>query len=303
MSGESTSWKVLALLVGSLTAAIPAYVAYDIWGRGAAPEKRVELRRVPPINPLGDLSSLGDRVTLALKMKDQTLNNIFIAQASLHNVGSAPVLPADYIERLRVSVSRPWKIVTVENSYSWTVQLRWKRVNDNRFEAEPALLNPGDLVWAHVYLTNTTVADTRGKDAPEPQVEWTARIVNLRSFYEPPNYLNQVAARRFGIFVELSGWALPFTVVGALLFQALYLHLLVKSGLLRGWSWSTTALVLGASLLSFAAAESCATYLFGTSLTDLFGVQHSYNAPPIVLHILVLALLWRKARKATSPLA
>jgi hypothetical protein len=72
--------------------------------------------------------------------------------------------------------------------------------------------------------------------------------------------------------------------------------LLVGSGLLRGWDWTAISLVVGSSLLSFAAAESMATYIFGSYMTEIVGVDHKINAPPIILHVLVLALLWWKAR-------
>ena len=114
--------------------------------------------------------------------------------------------------------------------------------------------------------------------------------------YEPPSIMERLGRAPSGIDVHLSGWALPFTIVAALLFQALYLHLLFRTGFLRDWTWRSITLVLGASLLSFAAAESSATYLFGSTLTELVGVNHWINAPWIVLHVGVLIFLYQKAR-------
>jgi hypothetical protein len=74
MSDESTPWKIVAIVVALLTIAVPACVAYDIYGRGPIPEKRMELRQLTPINPLGDLSALGDKATFSLRIEKQTIN-------------------------------------------------------------------------------------------------------------------------------------------------------------------------------------------------------------------------------------
>jgi hypothetical protein len=236
MNFTQTAWKLVGLLVALATAAAPAYVAYDLWGRGPAPEKKVELNRFAAIDPLRDLSSLGERASLSLQVEHQTINNLVIAQALIKNVGKTPILPSDYVQPLSVSVKTPWKIVAVANSKlfsSAAVQLRWKRVDDFTFEAEPALLNPADLIATYVYLTNSRPTVGEGSSSvPKPEVEWKARIVNLRSFYEPPSFFDRAPQQRWGIYVELSGWALPFTLGATLLFQALYLHLLLRAGVL-----------------------------------------------------------------------
>ncbi|MFI5329704.1 MAG: hypothetical protein ACHQ2F_01520 [Desulfobaccales bacterium] len=296
MSAESVFWKVLTLMVGLLTAAIPAYVAYDLYSRGPAIEKRVQLQRLPPINALWNISTEGTNVKLTVN--NQPLDNLFTVQAIITNIGSIPILPIDYYKKLSVSIQKPWKILNVDNSYpNALVKLHWKRVDNTKFEAEPALLNPGDYVIPKIYITNTELGTISALDKiEEPQITWSARIVNLRDFSEPPSsQMNQ-----FGIRVDLSGWALPFTIGAALLFQALYLHLLFCAGFLRVWNWRTIALILCASLLGFAAAESIATYLIGNPMTKMFGVQHWINAPWIIIHIVVLCFLFWKGRKAPA---
>jgi hypothetical protein len=302
MSADSVVWKLLTLVVGALTAAAPVYVAYDLYNRGSAPEKLVELRRLPPINPLSDLSPLGDRATLSLKVENQSIDNLVIVESIMRNIGNSPILPSDYHGPLMVSVSSPWKIVAVGNQTDFPVRLHWTRVSDTVFEAQPALLNPDDAVATMVYVTNKKFDPfSTDLDQSEPWVEWNARITNLRAFYEPPDIFEQFRSRKFGIQIQLQGYSLVFTIAFALLSQALYLRLLSKSGYLRGWDWSTIGLIVCASLLSFAAAESSATYLFGTDLTDLWGIDHRLNAPPIIVHVLALLFLYQKARmRATS---
>lgn len=297
------AWKVLYLFVLLLTAFIPAYVAYDLYGRGPAPEKEkiVEVFRFF-INPLDDLSVLGEKAKLTLNIKNQTINNLLITKAFFRNAGKSPILPNDFHENLSINVDQRWKIIAVENGDPKpNIALSWTRVSDTRFEAKPFLMNPGDMVFLNIYLTDTqyTAITTKEKSA-EPNVNFRARIANLRYFQEPPSFSSRIEKRAAAfawILIELSGWSLVFTIIAAILFQALYLHLLSKAGFLRNREWRSIILAVGASVLSFAAAESCATYLFGNRMTDIVGVSHSMNAPWIVLHVLVLVFLYVRVCK------
>jgi hypothetical protein len=301
MSNDSVIWKLLTLLVGVLTVVGPAYVAYDLYDRGSAPAKRVQLQQVQPINPLRDLSALGNKATLSLNVEDQHINNLLIAQSFISNTGRSPVLPTDYYEPLRVTVPFPWMIVAVENNNSLLVQLHWHRVSDTVFEAEPSLLNSGDNVSTIIYLTNTQFdPHSTRKDESSPQIKWSAHIINLREFEKGPDIMDIARKRYFGVMIQLGGWSLPFTIVTALLFQMLYLRLLHLAGLPCMGNWYSIAAILCSSLISFAAAESSATYLFGSSLTDIWGVNHWLNAPPILLHVLALTFLYRKSRRALT---
>jgi len=171
---ETKLWNTLTIIVALLTAVVPAYVTYDLYGRGPTPEKRIELNKFLTINPMSDLSILGDKIALSLKVEDQVINNLLIKKALLRNIGSSPVLPSDYYENLSINVETPWKIVAVENSrdFAQSPVLRWKRVSDTRFEAAPALLNPGDVVSTNVYLTDVSSPGifTKGKQL-DPRVE------------------------------------------------------------------------------------------------------------------------------------
>jgi hypothetical protein len=294
---EQRLWNVLLVFAALLPAFVPAYFAYDLYARGPTPEKYLELSKFSAIDPLKDLSILGDRVTLSLQVAGQAINNLVIVKGFLRNAGRTPIVPSDYHERLSVNVERPWKIVAVENGDIIGVPFRWTRVSDTRFEADPALLNPGDLVSANVYLTNTRFeAQSTPDKQPEAQVEWRVRITNLRGFSIAPSLLERLQARSFGATVRLSGWSLIFTIVSAALFQAVYLHLLSRARFLRQWTWRAIVLVVGASLLSFAAAESSATYIFGAPLAPFESVDHWINSPWIALHVVVLVLLYLRAR-------
>jgi hypothetical protein len=144
MTTENRLWQIVTIAVLLLTAAVPSYVAYDIYARGPAPEKRVELTRHPLIDPMKDLSALGDRVSLSLRVEKEVINNLVIAKAILRNSGTVPILPNDYHEKLSINVQKPWKVVAVENSkdFGLNIELHWRRVTDTRFEADPTSTEP-----------------------------------------------------------------------------------------------------------------------------------------------------------------
>lgn len=307
MRHEERLWQTVALAAVLLTAFVPGYVTYEVYRRGPSPEKRVEVTTLSTINPMKGLGALGDRITFTLRVEEQTLNNLFISYAFLRNTGSVPIVPTDYHENLSVNVPPPWKIVSVEALGRDTprgIVLRWKRASDTRFEAEPALLNPGDMVSTTIYLTNTslkTIQDVEKEADKEPTVEWKTRITNLRELSSPPPKTFTFGMGLSPVYVYLRGASLAFTVVGALLFQALYLLLLDRAGLVERRTWQAVVFVLGASFLSFAAAESSATYIFGDPFTHLFGgsPNHWLNAPWIVAHAVVVTwLYWRTRRRA-----
>jgi hypothetical protein len=284
---------------------VPAHIARENYFKGPIPEKQIELTTITDIDPVRRLSSLGSKVTLTFRIGEQTFDNLVIAKAWLHNIDESPVLPADFHQNISVNVKEPWKILAVEDTGASRrgAQFKWKKINDTKFEAEPTLINPGDRISAEIYLTNTLFKQSpTTEQQPEPNVEWRARIVQMRGFTEkPPNsWLEKSQNRYWGIYIELSGWGVPFTIVTAMLFQAIYLYWSSRAGFLRTMHNPKILLVLGASLLSFACAESMATYLFGNTVSDILGVPHWWNVPWIVLYWVALALLYRRAKPKTT---
>jgi hypothetical protein len=282
-----------------------AYIAYDLWARGPIPERRLNLDRLGVIDPMKDLSALGEVARVSMLVGSDTLDNLLIAKANLRNVGKAPILPTDYHEKISVNVEPPWKIVSINNSADDSprrVDFKWSRISETQFEAEPALLNPGDHVSTVVYVTNTQASRSASsvQKLSEKDVDWKARITNLSEFVEEPETPYKVLPR--GILVHVSGWALPFMLAAALVFQALYLHLLQRTRLLSFTDFSGVTWVLATSLLSFAAAESMADFLFPPG--DIFEMLFDLLAPKwinalcLTLHRATLLGLWLKGRRA-----
>lgn len=271
-SFEDRAWRLVGIVVALLNIAVPVRVAYDLLDRGNVPVRRVTLSKPAVIDPMHDLSALAQVATLALQLDHESISNIAISKAVLRNVGTSPIEPKDYHEKISVNVKAPWRIVSVNNAAdsSSGVEFKWTKTSDTRFEAEPALLNPGDLVSTLVYLTNTALdqkpADTL--DLSKADVEWKTRITHLASFEEPSTAVDGAPAPS-GLAVYLSGWALPFMLAAALAFQALYLRLLYRAGLLRFPEPLSVALLLASTLMSVSAADAIAETLIPT---DVFGL-------------------------------
>jgi hypothetical protein len=131
------------------------------------------------------------------------------------------------------------------------------------------------------------------------------RIANLSGFTEPepPSFAENLLNISTPL-VQLSLSALLFTIL-TFFSLALYLHLLSRTGFLPTMKLWTILLIVSASFLSLAAAESMATYLFRPALIyHIFGVSHWMNAPWIIANAAILILLYRKAIKIewTAPL-
>lgn len=288
MTGSNAFWKLVGGLITLASVALPAYVTVDVWRRGPIPEKRVELQYFAPSNLLHDLAPL--ETTAKIVVGNKTLGNLYTSRAFITNAGPAPIVPADFIEPLRVRVKAPWSIVAVANgdpSMPAHVRLVWKRLDERAFEAEPLLLNPGDSTSTYVYISSDESAPQASALGKKEDIEWTARVINLREFTQPQNALDRYAARAWGIHVDLSGWSLIFVLSVGGLFQATYLYLLARSKLCE----RSIPLVIASGALGLAAAESLSTYVFGSLMTDIAGINNWVNIPPIVAHVTLVVCL------------
>lgn len=313
MPRENIFWNIISLVVMLITAAVPAYVAYDLATKGTAPKKRVELHKMPFINPMNDLAALGKEVSLSLNIRGQSANNFIIGKQWIRNAGDAPILPTDYHEKISINVQNPWKILAVENSGDLpnAIQFKWKKVTDTKFEAEPALLNPGDIVSTNIYLSHTNVGKPpyTGRSSAV-NTEWKTRIVNMNDFIDVPYYsleFNKPGAKNeiYGCQLFLYGWNYVFVIVVACLFFSLYLHLLGVSGSINKINPKSIVVIVISGLLSFAAAESSATYLIPNFFIKVGGVSHLMNAPWLILHMLFILYFYSKIKKqktATEPI-
>ncbi len=289
MGRQSTTnlLAVLAIIAGLLTAWITIRATFETASWGGVPPKRLEATYIGPNDPLKDLANAESHLAIRVESDGQKVDNIRVAEAIIENKGQSPILASDMFEPLSIKSDEPWHIINVVNnvSYRSAVKLKWNKVGDDEFRADPALMNPGDTVSTTVYLAwkgSGTIPVL--KDAP---IHWKARINNLHQIDEP-DILAQIMAGRGPITVSLGGWGVPFTLFAFLIYNALSIMLLFKAGVVRLDFGLTLLWIPAAGLLNIAAAEAGATYAFGTASFFDMPVDAVANLPPILANIAML---------------
>ncbi|MEH3102591.1 MAG: hypothetical protein PGN12_01620 [Sphingomonas phyllosphaerae] len=275
------------LLVGWV--ALRATIDTANWG--GVPPKRLKASYIGPTDPLDDLSR-GSTVQVTVLSGGEPVRNLRIIQATLENTGATPILPADMVEPLSIKSEKNWRIVGVGNQpllAGAAPQLQWTRVNDGEFTSAASLINPGDTVWATVYLSWTGAGEPPARG--ERAVSWRTRIANLRGIETGSDAYEEVMRRSGPIEVRLWGWGVPFTTASFAVYCLLTVLLLARGGLIRTDRPITLAIVPLTGLVNLAAAEAGATYVFGVSPFIPIPVSHWANLPPILLNIVMIAVL------------
>jgi hypothetical protein len=285
----------LAVVATLLSAFIGAMVAYDLKDKGPYPEKAIEADYGWPSDLLTDLSNNKAGLTVSIKKGESEISNLRIIHTLVQNTGKSPIVPSDYFEPLSLRTADPWHIIAVasvetgsavrNSKVGHMVPLEWSRKSDNEFVSKPALLNPGDMVPATVYLTGPERPAEADEGTP---VQWAARIINLREISEPPKVTFRAEASLLN--VNVWGWGIPFLLASFALYEGLYLLGLYRLGAFNDPGYGSFLLILASSLISLSAAEAGTTYIFGTS-PFFQGVNHWMNAPPLILNVVLLGML------------
>lgn len=291
----------LGVIISILGIIVPAYISYDLWGRGSDPEKYLELRQEKFINPMAYLSDLNAAVLIngltednggelkeVPKDKDRRYEKAFLLMQSnrIKNIGNSPIKPSDYDEPISITVDKQWRIIGVISNSDVHFR-KWTSINDSTIVAESILLNPGDVVSVDLYMINNKIKKTKLDDLPN--IKWHARIINMKSFiiHKKPNAEND-----FSIKSYLDGDGLLFTLVGFVFVFSVYLYMINMIGYIGNINLKSTYFIIIASLLSLSASESMSTYLFPSHLYAWGEVTHTFNMPPIVINSLTLILLF-----------
>ena len=295
MLPESRIWQALNILA-ILVNAFPLYAALN------RPSKISETRLRSGLSITSDvtssLSGLGNIATVSIVIDKTPIKNLVLSVDSIKNVGSRAIIPSDFYEPLSINVPKPWKILLVKNTGGEKFPV-WKKINDQRFQASPKLLNPGDSITISLYATNTENDHLTVMQAFQLKPTWKAHILNLQAITEQPNPLTVTAGDPFLKFepfiVYLYGTPFITTIGGSILFMIVYIHLLYYLKIITVARWQSIAAIVGVGILSLASSEAISTYLFPTVLIRMFGVNNLINMPWIVINFVLLAWLFAKA--------
>src|SRR5208282_5708923 len=175
-------FTLLLTLVIAINGYIVATVAYGTYTRGPFPVKHLQSDQSYSSDVLEALRNAGRAVDLQVRSGDVTLNNIYLSSITLTNTGGAPVLPSDFFGKIAIRTTPPWKLLTIGSSNGPRIlSLDWSRLNDTEFQADPVLINPGDIISITVYMTR--VDDKKGdqqEKVDKPPLQWDMRVANLQ---------------------------------------------------------------------------------------------------------------------------
>jgi hypothetical protein len=284
---------LLATFAAILAAVIGVYATHDIWSRGTNAPKRMVIEPLGVADPLVDLRTPGSGLTISVRAGEKEIRTLRLAQATIKNLGKAPILPSDFVEPLAVTTVPPWRIVAVANAHqdiSGLVSLKWTKVSETEFDAQPALFNPGDQAWAAIYLANDTVEPT--VPAGDPALNWKTRVVNLKGIEPAPSALDTMQRKTGWIQVYIWGWGVLFVLLSFTVYASLSLILLRRAQFLDSLKLPPFTFAITLLLLNLAASEASATYIFGVSPFVSVPINNWVNAPPIIANFGVLIAIY-----------
>jgi len=270
---------------------------------GVSPEKRVQLDQITVVDPLFALSLYSPDAKATLFLDDAPLENFRVAWTAITNVGNAPVEKNDYSEHLKLLVTPPWKILSVTTpavlKSPGSLSFNWHAMPDGSFDAEPQLLNPGDVVHLSVYLS----APKQATPIAEPSVDIIPRIVNMKEFSKPPTSdWDHLFERAPYVFLNRNGIIL-FLLIAALT-ELGYLMLMQGAGIFATRVVWRNALIVLTAGLSVSVAEVAATTAVSSNLFDL-GPIWVINGAVIAANVICLAVLlwfnWSRRTLAITP--
>lgn len=305
---KSSTVPIVGIIISLLAIAIPAYIQYDLYVK-SEPEKTLLLKKEYSENKLGELNYFGENVLL--KINNEKINNLYIVEATIENIGKIPVIPTDFVEPLTISIQNPWKIINITNSKPSNSykSFNWSRSTNNQFTAKPTLLNPGDTFKFNIYLTNPEINANTGEDviaffSLRNLLNIDTRIINLDKFTTTEKEKNkQPFYASWGLPISMCHEGFSFTfilIVSPILFTT-YLYILRDVSYLSDLSSRSLLIIAFFGLISFSGIESLATILFGEyqcSIDGIYKYTHSsnwLNVPPVVINsIIFIYLLYRK---------
>ena len=254
----------------------------------------VSTQFIGPINPLLDLGDSGRLISISARVGTKQLDEIIIENAILKNTGTVPIRPEDTYEPLGLTVDSPWKIFAIVGLPGY-IPAAWHQVTDQEFRADKMLLNPGEQIWATLYLTRPNSSSVIQDPPINPQ--WVARIAGLSEPELSPAVPSAAVIERgkkllsvsWGVQVALTGWGVPFVLLFVGICELGYLAEFRLLGLLSPWKKTSYALVTGSVLLTVIAAEATSTLLIPSPMTVFAQVSYGLNLPCVILNIFGLA--------------
>lgn len=310
MSWEERAWQALAILVAIVAPVITVFVTTGPAGeqdRNAEPERALQLSGEYTLNVMRDLEDINPALAV---LDGRRVSNLAVSSAIVKNVGITPILPADIHEPISVNVDAPWRILAVVPE-PLGLKLTWRRISDQRFEAQPSLINPGDSIWVRIYLENPSLVGSRLPFQLDVKPRWESRIVNMRGITSEPKIdIDSILNRArpigpIGVYLDTREIAFVLAVSAALMLSNLYL--LISIGISRWTNWKVMLAFVGQALVCVSAAESLSHLVFGPTYFfeyptagRLLWFNGTIVGVAVLLSIVLAVLSWKVRGGATQ---
>jgi hypothetical protein len=289
--------QLVVAIIALFTGWVLAGVAYQTFGRGPIPAKHLLSSNTGAVDILDDLRNAGDAIsTSVIDAKGNKIDNIYSSTIYLVNSGSAPILASDFDGKVKLTTKEPWSIITVRNNTeSGLPQFNWRKVNNTELEADPILINPGDLIDSTVYLTS---GDPKPDVTSGPLI-WDVRIANLRQIdYTNSNPVAQPTfPELLNVRVDYVGNNLLIFLLVFVAYFSAYVYFLSEQGYLSS-RLTLVVYVVAAALFGLFAADVTVTYLTG----PFDKINHALNAPILICNFLLLCwiVFWVRPKVSST---
>jgi hypothetical protein len=166
---------------------------------------------------------------LEISMDERKIDGMYSVWGALRNNGNTSIRPEDFVKPITVTVNRPWRIFLQNPTEKTEPIMEWERVNDQSYRILPTVFNPGDSATFNLYFLKFADDEFKNYDKKEPEINWSARIVNVKSLDFDMKEKDWFLSNPFDKFIFNYANNI-FTTISLVGFQV-YLFIFVSTGL------------------------------------------------------------------------
>jgi hypothetical protein len=279
---KSPVWQGVGAIVSIAALVISTFITYDIYQK-SSPFSELTIEQGYSFNPIAFGENAKKRISMSVD--GENVQDVQVYYFRINNTGKAPILPTDYIEPLKISTQKPFRIIAIEKQSAKPQDLTvdWNRINTEAFQIKPMLLNPGDSFGTLVFVSQEPAPVVKGnkidlkKDKSSSDkssdyirgqvhsIQWKARIVNISNLkltnYQDPHREEMDKLGIFYVRFQTSGWGIYTYSIFSLILFLLGLFLGVQFGILK--QGSLRYYILLSSLMGLSVVS-------GATLSDRF---------------------------------
>jgi hypothetical protein len=149
---QNPLWQGVGVIVTIIGLVITSFITYDI-AQKSVQISELTVERGYSFDPIDFGESSNRRIKMSVN--GEPISNARVYYYTITNTGRSPITPTDYNEPIKISIKKPFRILTVEKSKSKPKSIvnEWSKIDDNSFQLKPLLLNPRDSFTTLVFVS------------------------------------------------------------------------------------------------------------------------------------------------------